>query len=359
MKNPYGQTVGWEALEMRRHFSVGLPTISVLNTTVSELSGNAAVIVRLNRVAVSDVEVLYQVVPVTTGSEDHFVGTGSIIIPKGTRSGTIPVSIVNDITYEKNETFRVILSPNNGVRLGRVAASIVLRSDDAKPVVSVSMGNGSFVESVGSIALNISLDRPSAFPVLVTIIPDQKRPRVGFAAPGSDFTFDSSTAAIVPGQTSFGYTMRIVDDSIFEGDEVIRMSVKSDRNSVLLSRKVMGIIIDNDVALPVEFAPTSISGRVIRGSIASGNGVFASSGSFEISTSSSTYSLRGLSPGVGDSFGLFSYQRTGPNTAEIRLQDSELGSVLSYVLTYTSPNNASYFVASDFGGTSRGTLRFR
>ena len=98
---------------------------------------------------------------------------------------------------------------------------------------------------------------------------------------------------------------------------------------------------DSNVSLPV-LAPTTISGKSIKGTITSGTGGFASSGKmmYVASSTDNKYKVLGDAINTINTNGTFSYTANN-NKATITFDDSVIGKG-NYHLTFTSKTAGTY-----------------
>ena len=89
----------------------GLPTLSIDDVDVFEVSGSAPLTVVLDTAAASDVSVDFATSDGTAAAPDDYTATsGTATIPAGSLSTTIMVPIIDDAVAEPDETFTVTLS---------------------------------------------------------------------------------------------------------------------------------------------------------------------------------------------------------------------------------------------------------
>ena len=82
--------------------------------------------------------VTYTVTGTATPGSDYAALPGSVVIPAGAASTTIPVNPVDDIVYEPDETVSIALDPVAGLVLSPVAATVTIVSDDLPPDLVVT-----------------------------------------------------------------------------------------------------------------------------------------------------------------------------------------------------------------------------
>jgi hypothetical protein len=162
------------------------PLINVANVAVRERDAGqvsyARVTVSLDRKATSDVQVRFATKSGTaTAGQDFQAASGTLVIPKGTNSGSIRIKILGDTNVEGSEKFYVRLTSAVGATLpSKAPYSIVRIVDNDSQATSISdntdkgssgsqsaSGNGllaaSFTTPSGVISLNQVVLIMSAF----------------------------------------------------------------------------------------------------------------------------------------------------------------------------------------------------
>ena len=193
--------------------------------------------------------------------KDYTAASGTVAIPAGDRSATFTVTTTGDTLVEETETFVVVLeeatignsSPAEMVPLGVTKAEGTIVDDDDAPtgLTIASVSHNQVDEDAGAtnITVTAALDGTTQFtvdtPVTVEFI---DRPGVrNNATLGVDYTATTSNVTILAGESSVTTTITLtpVDDTLSEGDEVARLSVKS---TVFADSTGKGVkIVDNDV----------------------------------------------------------------------------------------------------------------
>ncbi|MBT7807135.1 hypothetical protein HN766_16685 [Candidatus Poribacteria bacterium] len=126
-----------------------VPTISIADVAVSEISGLAQAVVTLSNASTADVTVVADTADgtATTADSDYTaVVTTTVTIAAGTLTSTADVTIADDATKEINETLTITLSAPGGGATG-VAPTItdgtavvtILNDDDALPATSMTV----------------------------------------------------------------------------------------------------------------------------------------------------------------------------------------------------------------------------
>lgn len=171
--------------------------------------------------------------------KDFVAGSGALTFAPGDTTKTFDVEIIGDLIDEgDSESFTITLARTAGTATGAGANTIVITDDDAKPTISLEQTDLKMPEGNGYSAalLQVNLSNPSAQGVSWTtaLATDP-----GTATDGATLTGGQTVGAddydiisvvsptaqtIAAGQTS-GYVLGLVKgDTVFEGDETIRLT---------------------------------------------------------------------------------------------------------------------------------------
>jgi hypothetical protein len=111
-----------------------LPKVSTGPTSVREGSSGRKVVqvlVRLSTPSSSPVTVAWHTVNGTAvAGKDYVAAHGTVTIPAGQLSATVPVSIIGDRLKEANEKFAVVLTAPQGATLGTARGPVTVVDDD-------------------------------------------------------------------------------------------------------------------------------------------------------------------------------------------------------------------------------------
>jgi hypothetical protein len=105
-----------------------------------------------------------------------------------------------------------------------------------------------------------------------------------------------------------------------------------------------------------DFAPISVNGLTFAGIISSGSGIFASYGGFKVTTTSSSYTITPFTTSVLASSGIYTYAKTGPNTAQLYQKDAITGIVATTVVAFSSAYEATFSTGAPGWGGQVGTF---
>ena len=126
-----------------------VPTISIADVAVSEITGLAQAVVTLSNLSTADVTAVADTADgtATTGDTDYTAVVGATVtIVAGTLTSTADVTIADDATKEINETLTITLSSPGGGATGTpptitdaTAVVTILNDDDALPATSLTV----------------------------------------------------------------------------------------------------------------------------------------------------------------------------------------------------------------------------
>ena len=236
------------------------PTVSfsVAAQKVPEAIGEAEVLIELSQPSGKEIRVPFTIsanstaVPVT----DYVLATTSpVIIPPGQAAAEIVVNVVSDTDYlEPDET--VIFVMGTPVNATRTTPSTHTLTITEEPTVWFATRQQSVSEGAGMTTVTVRLAPPAKEPVSVPFTLS------GTAAQGSDYTITSSPLSIPIGGTSATITVNIIDDTLYEENETLLITLGKPANAEVGSPSVHTItILENDPMPRVSF--TEANQRVI------------------------------------------------------------------------------------------------
>jgi len=168
----------------------------------------------------------------------------SATIPANASTVAIPVSVLNDLTLEGNETVTLTLtsiSSGNGditVNAGSKVATVTISDDDsAYLTVATTKGPGQD---------NLASDVDGAFTITMSNPSDQntvvKFSIAGTATSGTDFTSIPLSATILANQTQVLIPVDVLNDNIVEGTETVVIKLQSPTTSPYAAKIFLGAI---------------------------------------------------------------------------------------------------------------------
>ncbi|MEE4356355.1 MAG: Calx-beta domain-containing protein, partial [Desulfococcaceae bacterium] len=199
-------------------------TLGVSGSPFSENGGSADLVATLTAPSANNVIVDLAFAGSATFGTDYTAAT-SIFITAGSTTGSIALTGSDDAVAEYNETIVIdIVSVSGGAEettAQQVTASI---TDDDVPVATLGISKTDIPEDGGvpggTADVTVYLDRPAmAGGVVVNLTVS------GTAAQGDDYALSSTSFFIDSGATSKTRTIYVDNDTAFEGDETIVLSL--------------------------------------------------------------------------------------------------------------------------------------
>jgi hypothetical protein len=228
-----------------------VPAISVDDPTVAE-SGTMSFTVSLDAAAGVDVHVNYATSDNTAADGSDYTGqSGTATITAGSTSTTVDVPVLDDAVYEGDETLNLDLS---GAVNGTIAVAQghgTITDDEAAPAISVD--DPTVGEADGTMTFTVSIDAAAAVDTTVDYATAD-----GTATDGADYTGKSGTATITAGSTSTTVDVPVLDDSVYEGDETVKLDLSNPVNGTG-SPTGTGTITDDEAAPGVSIADAAVT----------------------------------------------------------------------------------------------------
>lgn len=266
---------------------------------VNESAGSVALEVTRGGIATdADISINYATVDGTAKAGTDYESTsGTLDFGPGVLSRTITVPIVNDLTNEGSETFRVVLAdPTNGAHLGEydtnaTTAVVTIADDDpATPTLGFRTGSVHVGENAGSVKVEVlrtGLVATSAVDVDYATADDS-------AIAGIDYTATAGTLHFAAGQDSQTIEVPILDDAKFEPAKSFRLTLDNPAGGAVLGAITTAIVtIDDDdpelATVAMDSGSVSVAesaGAVVINVVRSGNVASAVSVSYATSAGS-------------------------------------------------------------------------
>ena len=204
--------------------SLAAPVISVSNSVVGEGDGYVEFVVSLNAPGNSPVTVHYSTGSETASYNDFESTSGNLTFAPGVTTQTVRVSIINDLTVESIETFKLFLSaPVNGT-IGQPAGTATIIDNDniADSVHPANLTVRDVVvdEAAGTASFVVTLDRAVSDSFSVTYATAN-----GSALSANDYTAVVGNLSFAPGETAKTVTVNIINDTIPETDEFFTLNL--------------------------------------------------------------------------------------------------------------------------------------
>ncbi|MFM6669713.1 MAG: Calx-beta domain-containing protein, partial [Dolichospermum sp.] len=253
LSNPTGGvTLGTQTTAVLTIINDDLPQRGIINLNSSNytVNENGTANITLTRTNGSDGEVSVILTP-SNGSAvagDDYTNTPiTVTFANGQTSKTVTIPIVDDSIYEPTETVNLTLSnPTGGATLGtQQTAILTIIDNDAIPGV-IQFSNGTYsINENGTPVTAVTLTRSNGSDGAVSVTVNLTN---GTATAPSDYNNTAITVNFANGETSKTVTIPIVNDSQFETDETINLSLSNPQGGATLGTQQTAIltIIDND-----------------------------------------------------------------------------------------------------------------
>ena len=222
--------------------------------SVGEGAGTRNVGVTLDKAPTSDITVKYTVGgTATAGSDFTIADSGTVTVPAGAKTATIPVTIIDDSVGENSETVVLKLAAGESYQVGNPGMHTLTIVDD-EPVLSFASASQSVGEGSGTNNVGVTLSPAPTTAVTFTYTVG------GTAAAGSDFTIaDSGTLSVPKGATTALIPVTVIDDSVHESDETIVLTLAASGGYGVVSPGTHTLTIAANDAPTVSFASASQS----------------------------------------------------------------------------------------------------
>ncbi len=224
--------------------------LAIQDTTVQEEVEMAMVEVTLTSPAPPGLSVRVQTFDQTaTELEDYRTPSSVLLIPEGEMSAFIPVEILDDESYEENETFRVQLSDPIGAELARGEATVTIEDDDR---YELRVGDASALESESPLEFMVTLNRANPAQIVRVDYATQD----GSAQADLDYMPTSGTLVFPRGVDRRPVPVRLLNDETEEMEERFFLKLSMPENAVLVDAEGTGTIVDEDAQPRVEITPS-------------------------------------------------------------------------------------------------------
>ena len=234
----------------------GRPRLSIGDVDVAENAGRAEFTVTLSHRSTEVVTVAYATSNGTARAGQDYTGTrGTLTISAGSRTGTIPVRVLDDEYVERDETFTVTLRNASGatILVGKAKGTILDddREEPPPPLPTLAIDDVEVSEGAGSAEFTVTLSAPSAAAVTVAYATSD-----GTARAGQDYTGATGTLTIVAGSRTGTISVAVLDDDYVEEDETFTVTLSAPTNATILDGMGTGTIEDDDAVEPPPELPT-------------------------------------------------------------------------------------------------------
>jgi hypothetical protein len=228
------------------------PNITVDDPTAPENGGPLTFTISLDKPAGVDVNVNYATSQNSaTDGADYTGVSGTATILAGATTTTVDVPLLDDSTYEGDETLNLDLSGAVHGVVSDAQGQGTITEDD--PMPSIDVDSPIVGEGDGTATFTITLDTAAAVDVHVDYATSDAS-----ATDGADYTGQTGTATILTGDTSTTVDVPVLDDNTYEGDETFSLDLSNEVNGTLGTSSGTATISDDDPAPNVDIAAAQV-----------------------------------------------------------------------------------------------------
>ncbi len=202
--------------------SDGPPTMTSVSfasasQSAGEESGTRNVAVNLTPAPESDITLSYTVGGTATAGSDYTALPGTLTVPAGATTATIPVALVADSDQEDRETVVLTLAGGTGYRVSDPDTHVL--TIGTVPTVTIPRAGTYLYEGAGThhVAVHLSPAPPSGITLYYTV--------TGTATSGQDYQPLSGTVSVPARAARVFIPVTIIDDSVEDSGEFIRLTL--------------------------------------------------------------------------------------------------------------------------------------
>lgn len=252
---PTGATLGTNSahtVTIESDDALVLPVVKWSSTfqTVNENVGVVTATATIDTLSATAITIPFIVAGTAARPADHDLANGTITIPAGSLMASVSFSVIDDVAYENDETVILSMGAPVGATLGTPAVhTATLTNNDLAPILSFTVASQAVSEAAGTVTVTASLDKASALPANAVFTV------AGTASNPSDHSLVNGTISIPAGSTSQTLTFAVVDDTLFEGNETVSLTLANPTGAILGANSSQVVTIsDNDLAPVIRFA---------------------------------------------------------------------------------------------------------
>ena len=329
-------------------------SFATASQSVLEASGTHDVTVNLTAVPASDLTVGYTVGGTATPGADYAALSGTVTVPAGVKTATIPVALVDDGVDDAGETVVLTLAAGEGYEVGGRRTHTL--HVDPVPTVTFDRFWKALSEDAGTYRALVHLSPPPASDITLhyTVGPD-RTPLTGTPTPGQDYQPLPGTVTVPAGATKVHIPVTIIDDSVEDSGEAMELTLVNKPDYRVGSRYPSLIIcIKNHETDDLE---TLVQAR-LDAAVADGDGASESLWRRALAAVRGEAPPDGLSPLTGAEAEALAIEHAGRGEVELASLWSEIARVIGDDATNPPPEPAVTIAAGASPVTEGGDAAF-
>ncbi|MCB0170274.1 MAG: hypothetical protein KDJ97_06955, partial [Anaerolineae bacterium] len=184
-----------------------------------------------------------------TSPADYTAVSDTLTFSPGTTALTFTIAISDDTLYEPLESFQLNLTNAVTAYISSPTGTVNIMPSDSPPTVTFEVADFSVDEDAGEAIITVTLSSASGFSTTVDYATSD-----GTASSASDYATVTGTLTFDPGDILTTFTIPITDDSLYEGNETVLLSLSKAVNAAIGNDGEATLtIIDNEEPPVVEF----------------------------------------------------------------------------------------------------------
>ncbi len=218
-------------------------------STLNEAAVNADVVLQLTNAVGVDVVIDLSVEGDAIAGSDYVTFPTTVTIPAGASNVTLPIQILDDAIFEREEILRLRLQSSTNASFGlETVHTIYIGDTDANPTISIS--DAQALEA-NALTFSVSLSQVSGADTAFSYL------TADGSAGMSDYVQVAGTVTIPRGQTVAQVSVPTSTDTLHEETEDMSLVLSEANGATLLRAVARGSILDDDVAPAVQFSSAS------------------------------------------------------------------------------------------------------
>ncbi|MDE0417139.1 MAG: hypothetical protein OXI95_09425, partial [bacterium] len=237
--------------------STPVASFASASQSADEGSGTSDVTVNLSPAPASDITLSYTVGgTATAGSDFTIANSGTVTVPAGATTATIPVTLIDDSVQEGSETIVLKLAAGSGYKVGSSGTHTLTIAASDPPVASFASASQSADEGSGTSDVTVNLSPAPLGDITLSYTVD------GTATAGTDYTALSGTVTVSRGATTATIPVTLIDDSVQEGSKTVVLTLAAGADYKVGSPDTHTLtVLDNETPPTVSFEP--LEGRIV------------------------------------------------------------------------------------------------
>ena len=198
------------------------PLVSFVSASqsVDEGGGTHDVEVRMSKAPPTNITFAYTVGGTATAGSDYTALSGTVTVPGGATTATVPVTVIDDSALESSETVVLTLVGSSGYKVGSPGThTLTIAASDPTTTASFASASQTVDEGAGTRNVEVTLDETPASDITLAYTVG------GTATAGSDYTALSGTVTVSKGATTATIPVTVIDDGAHELDETVVLTL--------------------------------------------------------------------------------------------------------------------------------------